>query len=1053
MKRIFSILLVFAMCVGMLPVYAAEEPIINNDFENGEVGFGARGTAAVELSKEVAYSGSNSMLLTGRGSNAWEGAGVSIANGVKLDETYYGQMYVKAADEGASFTVKMSLELTDDTKTDYPQMGAAKVNGTSWTLVEGTWTADYTGNLKTLNFNIETDDAGTGKAFYVDNVFFAHESVSVPKVTQTEPVVKKENISYSGNKIAEDILDRDYKDIDKMMSLGVISGYPDGSFKPDNDVTRAEFLVMLMRMLKMDNLTASESKYTDVQDDHFARGAIEAATSLGICHGYGNGKFGPDDHVTYVQAVKMLMSTMGYAFIADEKGGYPNGYMAAAREEDIYVSENISMDDNLTRAMTAELLCNALDVGLYMQNGKGGIVRDNNRTILTEYYNGDLMRGYVEASNDASVNGDKAGYNSVKINGVEYFAGDTKAEELVGYYVDFICSEIDGEYTLLYIQPRGSKNDELVIDARDIDEYSNYEYTYYEGDKKRKAKLDKGFTIIYNGQTAGSYNDSMMIPELGSVKLIAADGGNYTVAYITSYETIIVSSINKITGDIYDIDNKKYTFEPADDNISYIKPDGSSGTIADISKDDVLHVASSDNNDKITVRIVRSTAKGKVNSVSNSDITIDDMKYDFSNVYKNRNSDNVNAGENVTAHLDINGDIVYIENNGDSNMKVGYIMNAFMHDNGEKLQIKYMTSKGSIEEADIANSITIDGVKYKNDINAKLNALRGSDGTESSDTIERIFRYNENSSGEIRKIDFARNQRTLITDADRNEEENTLYAVNDKYIADGAQTKYKYKYNARTFIDEGGSYSSIAFSPNTLVFIVPDESLNAGDEEYEVTNVSSIGYDAQYEVYGYKTDMKGIVVDYAVLIKNGTGSGYLRSQNGYVVTSVFYGLNKNEEDVPGFEVYIDGKEQSYILKNRDIYNSAVEANDGREIERGDIIRFDTDSSGEISNLVVDNGSGKYGDYFYSARGYIYFKDDGYAYFTTKRPTESMSYDDMILIPLDGFDITVYSKRYKDAYSGVEGDIIDYTTDPENYSSVYITMNYENAKTLICVTDD
>ncbi len=1040
------------MCVSALPVLAAEEPIINNDFEGGDASFSARGQVTLSVSSDAAYSGTKSLLVSGRGSNGWEGASLNVASSVKLDETYYGQMYVKAADEGASFTVKMSLELTDDTKTDYPQMATAKVNSNSWTLLEGSWKADYTGNLKTLNFNIETDDDGIGKSFYVDNVFFANESVQKPSAESSGEAVEPDKvISYSGNTIPEDIVNRDYKDIDKLMSLGVVNGYPDGSFGPDNPVTRAEFLTMLMRLLKMDKITAGASEYTDVPDTHFAKDTIALATSMGICNGYGDGLFGPEDHVTYAQAVKMLMSTMGYALMAEADGGYPNGYMSVANAEDIKVSGAVPIDADLTRAMTAELICSALDVDLYMKDGSGKIVRDYNKNLLTEYYKGDIIvNGYVEASNDAAISGGAAGIGSVRINGVNYLAGATRASELVGYYVEFIYSDINNDYTLLYIEPKSSKNDELIIDSRDIESYSNYEYKYYEGNRTKTARLDRDFTVIYNGQTvSGNYNDSMMTPELGSVRLVGSDSGRYSIADITSYETFVVASINKATGDVYDISNKKYTFEIADDTVSYIKPDGSEGSLADIRKDDVLHIAASANNDKTVVRIVRSTISGTVNSASYEDVTVDGIKYIFSDVYLNRNYERPNVSTDITAHLDINGDIVYIEDEGDTSMSIGYFVNAFIQDDGETLQMRYMTSDGDMITANIANSIIIDGVTYgSGDKTGKINALRGSGTT----AQERIFRYTTNGSGAVRRVDFARAQRETLTDADKREGENTLYTLNDKYVKDDSQAKYTYKYSARTFVDENGSYASIAFSPKTIIFIVPDENSKSGYEDYEATNVSSLGYNEQYRVYAYKTTMDGITADYAVLVKNGTGATNLRSQTGYVVTDVFSGVNSDGETVPGFGVYMNGSEQSYMVQSQEIYDDAVEANDGEDIKRGDIVRFDTDSSGEVTNVIVDRGSGKFGDYYYSALGYIYFKDDGYAYFTTQRPTASMSYDDMTLIPIDNFDITVYSKKEKKAYSGVAEDIIDYTTDPINYSTVYITMNYENAKSLICVTD-
>ena len=327
MKRIFSVLLTGAMLLSMVPAQAAEEPIINNDFESGELGFSVRGTAEVAISTDTARSGTSSMLVSGRGANGWEGVNTSIVNDIKLDETYYGQMYVKAATPGESFTVKMSIDMEDETGAQYPQIGSAKVNSNEWTLIEGTWTADYQGNLKSMNLDLETDEDGIGKSFYVDDIFFAHDSVSKPQDIQL-PQAYEAHLTYSGIQLPPAAAQTPYaKNVEKMMALGVVEGYPDGSFLPDNKVTRAEFLTMLLRLFNINMPASTQSRYTDVPADHYASGAIEWATASGICSGYGDGLFGPDDNVTYAQAVKMLMSTMGYSFVAEQNGGYPNGYI------------------------------------------------------------------------------------------------------------------------------------------------------------------------------------------------------------------------------------------------------------------------------------------------------------------------------------------------------------------------------------------------------------------------------------------------------------------------------------------------------------------------------------------------------------------------------------------------------------------------------------------------------------------------------------------------------------------------------------------------------
>ena len=92
--------------------------------------------------------------------------------------------------------------------------------------------------------------------------------------------------------------------------------------------------------------------------------------------------------------------------------------------------------------------------------------------------------------------------------------GATRAAELVGYYVEIIYEGTEDERSLLYIAPQSSRNTELEIDSRDIESYADYTYKYYEGSKTRTRRIDKDFTLVYNGKTVTSgFDESMMMPE------------------------------------------------------------------------------------------------------------------------------------------------------------------------------------------------------------------------------------------------------------------------------------------------------------------------------------------------------------------------------------------------------------------------------------------------------------------------------------------------------------------------------------------------------------
>lgn len=78
---------------------------------------------------------------------------------------------------------------------------------------------------------------------------------------------------------------------------GIISGYPDGTFHPDEQVSRAAFAVMLARAKNLASDQAG-AKFIDVSPGYWASGEIGAAQAAGFLNGYPNGMFYPERKVT-----------------------------------------------------------------------------------------------------------------------------------------------------------------------------------------------------------------------------------------------------------------------------------------------------------------------------------------------------------------------------------------------------------------------------------------------------------------------------------------------------------------------------------------------------------------------------------------------------------------------------------------------------------------------------------------------------------------------------------------------------------------------------------
>lgn len=92
--------------------------------------------------------------------------------------------------------------------------------------------------------------------------------------------------------------------ISTLSNMGILTGYEDGTFKPDASVTRAEFATIAARF--SDGEIEDFASFPDVPEDHWASKYIAKAEKLGWIKGYDDGTFGPENEITRAQAMTLV---------------------------------------------------------------------------------------------------------------------------------------------------------------------------------------------------------------------------------------------------------------------------------------------------------------------------------------------------------------------------------------------------------------------------------------------------------------------------------------------------------------------------------------------------------------------------------------------------------------------------------------------------------------------------------------------------------------------------------------------------------------------------
>lgn len=131
-----------------------------------------------------------------------------------------------------------------------------------------------------------------------------------------------------------DVIGTKYEDAALYLkAFGYSSGYPDGTFKPEKNITRAEMISMAFALSAeaqsaLASLKEPLNTFPDVVEEHWAKNYIEVAAKVGMVSGYEDGTFRPDNLVTHSEALTILLNVHGLKEkMASSSYGWPDNYL------------------------------------------------------------------------------------------------------------------------------------------------------------------------------------------------------------------------------------------------------------------------------------------------------------------------------------------------------------------------------------------------------------------------------------------------------------------------------------------------------------------------------------------------------------------------------------------------------------------------------------------------------------------------------------------------------------------------------------------------------
>jgi len=524
----------------------------------------------------------------------------------------------------------------------------------------------------------------------------------------------------------EDVVGTDCEDaVARLMALDIISGFPDGTYKPDEPVTRAQFAKIIVSALGVGeaaNYAAGATKFADVPADHWATGYINVAVDMGVIAGYPDGTFKPESQVTFAEAIKMIVAGLGYTPKANALGGYPGGYLAVAAEEGITKDVTVVSTLAANRGSVAMMVDNALDVDLMEQTSYGDSPEWKaiaGKTLLNSKLDVEEVKGVVtdiskttkldenefKLTND---DGTKTYEMAIDVNTESLFLKEVKIlhkdEEVVWVSIETDEDDILFDTVVISGATDGDKVELKVEDdtfawvddkIENVDIYVNYDkknYTSSTPDNTIKADLEGLYGyFIFDGK-----------------EIIAANLFDFDYkGFVTAVAEDEIEYINLFNADEEVLEVDEY------DEVFVYNKDFTKAEVEDIDENSVIFYWEGDD-DELFVMVVNEAVEGEVTRVRDDRVTIDGKNYvrakngaEIAAVASLDAGDdfahwgNINTGdvidEEVTLYLDLNGQIAAMVTDAEATTDTQYGIVTWFYEGRNPSVAIYTTNDEEVE--------------------------------------------------------------------------------------------------------------------------------------------------------------------------------------------------------------------------------------------------------------------------------------------------------------------------------------------------------------------
>ena len=596
----------------------------------------------------------------------------------------------------------------------------------------------------------------------------------------------------------------------RLSALGVLNGYPDGTFGATSQITRAEFAKMACELAGLgdvsDVLKNTPSSFSDVAAGAWYTGYINVAASQGFINGYPDGTFLPNNNISMAEVVTILMRVAGYN--DNLPGPWPFDYIAEAGKQD--VTDDVTFVSNLaaTRSDVAVMSNNALDMILVNWDSDSSkfVEDEDDTTLLTDSFGASVFEDVIFA-NDSDVADALDGWvysdfddNEITLDFNDddyvmnedcYISGGNRLTDLGGMQADVILNDED---EVIYVNVTS-----YVVYTDDIEGTIADENLEINGDEVNvvdEANLDNdGYDyakVFFNSE-----DEAYAVEDLEDANLF---GGTVMIADAYDADEEVLPALAGSDLDLEDADVAVF---------------GAAG-LDDIEANDVVYVFE-DTNNVDYVLVVGSLVNGTLDEGSDNTITVEDNDYnfdseDFASEY---------STEGIDGSYDTLDDISDLDDVFDTDVMLALYANPY--------EVAYLVSDVEASSATvygIVTDLTISGLFDKvTDV-----TILNQDGEEVTYDVDDVFTYGAGVSTDVELGAYVE----VELDAD-----GVIDTLNDMVYADAAADDTACSVSSSKIKIDGTWYK---ITDDTLIFetVVVDGGTYADSADFDEANLIDV---------------------------------------------------------------------------------------------------------------------------------------------------------------------------------------------------------------------